>query len=579
LAAVTDETGSGALVFATSPSLVTPTLGVATGTSLSVSGQLTSTVATGTAPLVVTSTTPVANLNIGGNAANVTGTVAIANGGTGSATQNFVDLTTNQTIAGIKTLSSDIVVNSVNIGRGKGAVATNTAVGTDAISATATGTDNAALGYNALKVVTSGARNTVVGSLAAASLTTGNDNSVLGYQALKNNTTGASNVAIGKDALLANLTGNNNVAIGTSSLLSNTTGFSNIAMGLDSALSNTTGNDNIAVGQSTLRLNTTGLANTAIGRSALSANTTGNYNSALGWQSLAENTTGIDNVAVGYNAGRYDASGTAMTTSSFSVYLGAKTKGLNATGSINETVIGNDAVGLGSNSTVIGNSTTTKAAIYGALDLPNNTASSSTTTGALKVGGGAGIAGAIYAGSIQNTPIGSTTASTGAFTTLAASGNTTVAGTLGVTGATTLSSTLNVTGNTVVSGTLKIAGGSPEAGKVLVSDNATGLASWSYSSGSVVVQNTTPYTIRLQDSFVFYTGGSNGAFTLPTGVTGKEITIKNKTANTITISGTSIYVDKDNTAATSVAVGNEASNNWIRLVFDGTQWVVFRALF
>jgi hypothetical protein len=33
-AAVTDETGSGALVFATSPSLVTPTLGVATATSI-----------------------------------------------------------------------------------------------------------------------------------------------------------------------------------------------------------------------------------------------------------------------------------------------------------------------------------------------------------------------------------------------------------------------------------------------------------------------------------------------------------------------------------------------------------------
>ena len=34
--------------------------------------QLTSTVATGTAPLVVTSTTPVTNLNIGGNAATAT---------------------------------------------------------------------------------------------------------------------------------------------------------------------------------------------------------------------------------------------------------------------------------------------------------------------------------------------------------------------------------------------------------------------------------------------------------------------------------------------------------------------------
>jgi hypothetical protein len=70
----------------TSPTLVTPVLGAATGTSLRVSGQLTSTVATGTAPLAVTSTTPVANLNIGGTAANVTGTVALANGGTGGTT-------------------------------------------------------------------------------------------------------------------------------------------------------------------------------------------------------------------------------------------------------------------------------------------------------------------------------------------------------------------------------------------------------------------------------------------------------------------------------------------------------------
>ena len=65
-------TGSGDVVRATSPTLVTPVLGAATGTSLSVSDQLTSTVATGTAPLVVTSTTPVANLNIGGNAATAT---------------------------------------------------------------------------------------------------------------------------------------------------------------------------------------------------------------------------------------------------------------------------------------------------------------------------------------------------------------------------------------------------------------------------------------------------------------------------------------------------------------------------
>jgi hypothetical protein len=59
----TTATGSGSVVLANTPTLITPIIGVATGTSLSVSGQLTSTITTGTAPLVVTSTTNVANLN------------------------------------------------------------------------------------------------------------------------------------------------------------------------------------------------------------------------------------------------------------------------------------------------------------------------------------------------------------------------------------------------------------------------------------------------------------------------------------------------------------------------------------
>lgn len=60
---ITSQTGTGTtFVVDTSPTLVTPNIGAATGTSLSVSGQLTSTQATGTAPLAVTSTTKVTNL-------------------------------------------------------------------------------------------------------------------------------------------------------------------------------------------------------------------------------------------------------------------------------------------------------------------------------------------------------------------------------------------------------------------------------------------------------------------------------------------------------------------------------------
>lgn len=66
------------------------------------------------------------------------------------------------------------------------------------------------------------------------------------------------------------------------------------------------------------------------------------------------------------------------------------------------------------------------------LRVNTTTTSTSTTSGALIVGGGAGIGGTVYAGSIQNTPIGTTTASTGYFTTLNATnistGNAVIAG-------------------------------------------------------------------------------------------------------------------------------------------------------
>jgi hypothetical protein len=75
----------------------------------------------------------------------------------------------------------------------------------------------------------------------------------------------------------------------------------------------------------------------------------------------------------------------------------------------------------------------------GKVSLTSTNAASSTTTGALVVAGGVGIAGALYVGSsisaqsatfssINNTPIGNSTASTGAFTTLAASSTLTVTG-------------------------------------------------------------------------------------------------------------------------------------------------------
>ncbi len=58
----------------------------------------------------------------------------------------------------------------------------------------------------------------------------------------------------------------------------------------------------------------------------------------------------------------------------------------------------------------------------GQLSLLNNITSTNMTTGSLIVAGGVGVAGAIFAGSIQSTPIGSVTQSTGFFTTVQTTG-------------------------------------------------------------------------------------------------------------------------------------------------------------
>jgi hypothetical protein len=60
--AVTDETGTGVLVFATSPTLVTPVLGSASATSINVSGIVTATTFVGSLSGTATSTTNIPNL-------------------------------------------------------------------------------------------------------------------------------------------------------------------------------------------------------------------------------------------------------------------------------------------------------------------------------------------------------------------------------------------------------------------------------------------------------------------------------------------------------------------------------------
>jgi hypothetical protein len=130
----------------------------------------------------------------------------------------------------------------------------NTAEGDGALSSvqinttTGNGTDNTAIGFDALHSNTTGGENTATGSQALDRNTTGSGNTANGLQALFANTSGEENTATGVDALGSNTTGADNTATGGNALHSNTTGGSNIALGFNAGGNLTTGSNNIDIG-------------------------------------------------------------------------------------------------------------------------------------------------------------------------------------------------------------------------------------------------------------------------------------------------------------------------------------------
>ncbi len=300
----------------------------------------------------------------------------------------IVSLLNNQSL----TLGAS-TIEGLTIGKGAGAVSTNTAVGASALVANTTGAANTAVGnqagytnatgnYNSsfghfANKLNTGSLNSAFGALAFASSGAGQYNSAFGYTALNANTSGNANVAIGggdgatyNGALGVNTTGSNNVAIGNGTLQANTTASGGTAVGYQAAYSNTTGSEltalgyqagytnatgtvltalgyqamystngatqNVGVGHRAGYAVTTGSYNTTVGVNSLRFTTTGNYNTALGLQALFSNTTASYNTAVGYNAGF------SQTTASESTFIGNRSGEAVTTGNYN-TAIGSSA--------------------------------------------------------------------------------------------------------------------------------------------------------------------------------------------------------------------------------------------
>ena len=146
-----------------------------------------------------------------------------------------------------------------------------------------------------------------------------------------------------------------------------------------------TSRDSIAIGNSTLGHDRTCEFNTMIGVATAIAASNSNSNSAIGSGVLFKHPSsqrcnavgrevfyellaGNDLIGIGFDAGRFIRTGALCTSLSNSVLIGNNTR-TNANGDTNEIVIGHNAVGEGSNTVVIGNSSTQEAFLNGNLRL------------------------------------------------------------------------------------------------------------------------------------------------------------------------------------------------------------------
>jgi hypothetical protein len=261
-------------------------------------------------------------------------------------------------------------------------------------------------GYRA----TTSSGNTIIGSSAGNQLTTGYQNTALGQTALSSNTVGYYNVALGYNALAANTCGYDNVAIGfnaigylrpTSLALTSITdgGSGKILVtsnghGMTGSpvirILGTTNYDGTYNSVTVVDVNTFTVTkayvsnetsgwwwyqdqakhNVAIGTQAARSMVRGSQNvfvgDEIGLQTSPSTgiTDGDGNVLIGFGAARQLSSGSAYAKVTNSVYIGSETRAL-SNDETNAIVIGSSATSRGSNTTVIGNSSTTQTYING----------------------------------------------------------------------------------------------------------------------------------------------------------------------------------------------------------------------
>ncbi|MBP6041169.1 MAG: hypothetical protein KA509_05120 [Flavobacterium sp.] len=143
-------------------------------------------------------------------------------------------------------------------------------------------------------------------------------------------------------------TATNNIVFGKDAFKFNTEGIGNIAIGNNALKTNLTGSDNIAIGVSTLSLSLSGVGNTAIGASTLNSSK-GSNNTGIGAGALAnisgsnQSEIGDNNISIGNYSLGYINNGTENTAIGYGAgsYAGSGTTPLTLIN--NSTFIGSKA--------------------------------------------------------------------------------------------------------------------------------------------------------------------------------------------------------------------------------------------
>ena len=233
--------------------------------------------------------------------------------------------------------------------------------------------DNVAVGFGALRYVTTLNSSVAIGMDAGNSLISGSNLTAVGYHAGRNylgnnspshgstfighkagqwgsGTTkdantyvgsfsgqyndGFGNTAIGHDSHrgsgASNMpTGSYNVSLGYETMeFADSTGSYNIAAGYRALRNLETGSYNITLGDKAAESLTTGTANIAIGREVFNKNTVGDYNIALGYRALYNNIGGNNTIAIGRQSFQTQtpaSDGTEMYNIGLGAYSGKNT--------------------------------------------------------------------------------------------------------------------------------------------------------------------------------------------------------------------------------------------------------------